>query len=92
VVIPEYQELSSASLLLRLAFLEGLIGDCLEENQAVHISAQALSPKGEACTRSLGLKACNPTTTGWKVYSGKLERADLLGVQKDLQHKLTSRY
>lgn len=92
VVAPEYRRRTPASLLLRLAFIEDLIGDCLEENQAVRISAQALAPKGEGCMRSLGLKACDLTTAGWKVYYGRLRRADLLGVRKELQHRLAKRF
>ena len=92
VVAPEYQKRSPASLLLRLAFIGDLIRDCPGENQAIRISAQALSPKGEACMRSLGLKAWDLTTTGRKVYYGKLGRAELIDVQKELQHKLTIRF
>lgn len=91
VVAPEYQRQSPASLLLRLAFTEDLIGDCSGKNQAVRIAAQALSPKGEACMRSLGLKARDPTTAGWKVYYGRLTRADLFAVQQELQQKLATR-
>jgi ribosomal protein S18 acetylase RimI-like enzyme len=92
VVAPEYQKQSPASLLLRLAFIEDLIGDCFEKNQAVRISAQALSPKGEACMRSLGMQAWDLTAAGWKVYYGQLGKADLLGVRKGLQHKLATRF
>jgi ribosomal protein S18 acetylase RimI-like enzyme len=92
VVAPDYQKQSPASLLLRLAFIEDLIGDCLEKNQAVRISAQALSPKGAACMRSLGLKARDCTAAGWKVYYGRLGRADLLGVREELQQKLVARF
>ena len=92
VVAPEYQKQFPTSLLLRLAFIEDLIGDCSEENQAVRISAQALSPKGEACMRSLGMQAWDLTAAGWKVYYGQLGKADLLGVRKGLQQKLATRF
>ena len=92
VVAPEYQRQSPVSLLLRLAFIEDLIGDCFEENQAVRFSAQALSPKGEACMRSLGMRARDRTTAGWTVYYGRLGRADLLGVREELQQKLVTRF
>ncbi len=92
VVAPEYRRRSPASLLLRLAFIEDLIRGCPEEKQTVRISAQALSPEGEACMRSLGLQACGSIAAGWKVYYGQLGNADLLGVQKDLQHKLAIRF
>lgn len=70
VVAPEYQKRTPTSLLLRLALIEDLIGECTEENQTVRISAQALSVKGEACMRSLGMKACGFTTAAWRVYYG----------------------
>ena len=92
VVAPEYQKQSPASLLLRLALVEDLIGECAEENQTVRISAQALSVKGEACMRSLGMRACGFTTAGWKVYYGKLGRADLYSVQGELQKKIAARF
>ena len=91
-VAPEYQKLSPASLLLRLALIEDLIRECSEENQTVRVSAQTLSEKGEACMRSLGLAACSFTTFGWKVYYGKLGRADLHRIQKELQHKFAARF
>ena len=92
VVAPEYQKRTPASLLLRLAFIADLAADGHAQNQTVRISAQALSPKGEACMRSLGMKARDLTACGWKVYYGRLGRADLLGVRKELQRKLASRF
>jgi hypothetical protein len=91
-VAPEYQKLSPASLLLRLALIEDLIRECSEENQTVQLSAQTLSAKGEACMRSLGLKACGFTTSGWRVYYGKLGRADLRSIQRELQQKIATRF
>jgi len=92
VVAPEYQKQSPASLLLRLALIEDLIGGCSEENQSVRISAQALSVKGEACMRSLGMKARGFTTAGWRVYYGKLDRAALYSLQGELQRKFATRF
>ncbi len=91
-VAPEYQKLSPASLLLRLALIEDLIRECSEENQTVRVSAQTLSAEGEACMGSLGLKACGFTTSGWKIYYGMLGRADLRGIQRELQQKVTARF
>jgi hypothetical protein len=91
-VTPEYQKLSPASLLLRLALIEDLIREYSEENQTVRLSAQTLSAKGEACMRSLGLKACGFTTSGWRVYYGKLGRADLRSIQRELQQKIATRF
>jgi ribosomal protein S18 acetylase RimI-like enzyme len=91
-VAPEYQRQSPASLLLRLALIEDLIGECVEENQTVRISAQALSVKGEACMRSLGMKARGFTTVGWRVYYGKLDRAALYCLQGELQRKFAARF
>jgi hypothetical protein len=92
VVAPKYQKQSPASLLLRLALVEDLIGECAEEDQTVRISAQALSVKGETCMRSLGLKARGFTTAGWKIYYGKLGRADLCSVQRKLRRKMVTRF
>lgn len=92
VVAPEFQKRSPASLLLRLAFIEDLIRDCPGPDQTLRMSAQALSPKGEACMRSLGLTACDLTTAGWKVYYRKLAREDLLRIRKKLRHKLNLRF
>jgi hypothetical protein len=91
-VAPEYQKQSPASLLLRLALIEDLIRECSAENQTVRISAQALSVKGEACMRSLGMKARGFTTAGWRVYYGKLDRAALYSLQRELQRKFTARF
>ena len=91
-VTPEYRRRSPASLLLRLAFIDDLIGECARTNQLVRISAQVLSPGGEACMQSLGLKAGNLTTAGWRIYYSRLERSDLLAARKKLQHKLAARY
>jgi hypothetical protein len=91
-VAPEYQKWSPASLLLRLALMEDLIKECSAENQSVRISAQALSVKGEACMRSLGMKARGLTTAGWKVYYGKLDRAALYSLQRELQRKFAARF
>ena len=91
-VAPEYQKQSPASLLLRLALIEDLIRECAEENQTVRISAQALSVKGEACMRSLGMRARGFTTAGWRVYYGKLDRAALYSVQGELQRKIAVRF
>ena len=92
VVSLDYQKQSPASLLLRLALVEDLIGDCAEESQTVRISAQALSEKGEACMRSLGMKARGFTIAGWKIYYGKLGRAALYSVQGELQRKMAARF
>ena len=92
VVAPQYQTSSPASLLLRLAFIEDLIGECFIEKKMVRISAQAISAKGEACMRSLGLKACGFTAAGWTIYHGKLGRADLHKYQKELQQKIAARF
>ena len=91
-VAPEYQKWSPASLLLRLALIEDLIRECSAENQTVRISAQALSVKGEACMRSLGMKARGFTTAGWRVYYGKLDRAALYSLQGELQRKFAARF
>jgi len=91
-VAPEYQKQSPASLLLRLALIEDLINECSAENQMVRISAQALSVKGEACMRSLGMKARGFTTTGWRVYYGTLSRAALYSIQGELQRKIATRF
>ena len=91
-VAPEYQKLSPASLLLRLALIEDLIGEFSDENQTVRLSAQTLSAKGEACMRSLGLEARDFTTSGWKVYYGKLGRAELRSIQRELQQKFEARF
>lgn len=92
LVTPEYRRRSPASLLLRLAFIEDLIGECIRANQLIRISAQVLSPGGGACMRSLGLKAGNPTPAGWRIYDSRLGRADLLAARKKLQHKLAARF
>ena len=92
VVAPDYQSSSPVSLLLRRALVEDLISECSIENKRIRISAQTLSPKGEACIKSLGLEACGVTTSGWKIYYGKLERADLQCVLKQLQQKITIRF
>jgi len=91
-VAPEYQKWSPTSLLLRLALIEDLIRECSAENQTVCISAQALSVKGKACMRSLGMKARGFTTAGWKVYYGKLDRAALYNLQGELQRKFAARF
>lgn len=91
-VAPEYQKLSPASLLLRLAFIEDLIRACSDENQTVQFSAQTLSAKGEACMRSLGMKARGFTTSRWRIHYGKLGRADLRSIQKELQQKMATRF
>ena len=88
----EYQKLSPASLLLRLALIEDLIRECANENQTVQLSAKTLSTKGEACMRSLGLEARDFTTSGWRVYYGKLGRADLRRIQRELQQKIAARF
>ena len=92
VVAPEYQKHTPTSLLLRLALIDDLIRECSRENQTVRISAQTLSTKGEVCMESLGLKACGFTTTGWKIYYGKLGRAGLHRVRKELQQKISARF
>ncbi len=91
-VAPEYQKRSPTSLLLRLALIEDLIRECSAENQTVLISAQALSVKGEACMRSLGMKARGLTTAGWRIYYGKLDRAALYSLQIELQRKFAARF
>jgi hypothetical protein len=91
-VAPEYQKWSSASLLLRLALVEDLIGECSAGNKKVRISAQALSVKGEACMRSLGMNARGFTTAGWRIYYGKLDTAALYSVRGELQRKFTARF
>jgi hypothetical protein len=91
-VAPEYQKWSPASLLLRLALIEDLIRECSAKNQTVRISAQALSIKGEACMRSLGMKARGLTTAGWRVYCGKLGREALYSIQEELQRKIVARF
>ena len=91
-VAPEYQKRSPTSLLLRLALIEDLIRECSAENQTVRISAQALSVKGEACMRSLGMKARGFTTAGWRVYYGELDRAALYSLQRELQRKFAARF
>ena len=92
VVAPEYQKHTPTSLLLRLALIDDLIRECSREKKAVRISAQALSTKGEACMGSLGMKARGFTTTGWKIYYGKLGRAGRHRVRKELQQKIASRF
>ena len=92
VVAPEYQRRSPVSLLLRLALIEDLIDEFPKENQTVRMSAQALSAKGEACMRSLGLKACGFTTAGWKVFFAKLGSAAVHCVQGELQRKIAARF
>ena len=92
VTSPEYQKWSPTSLLLRLALIEDLIRECSAENQTVRISAQALSIKGETCMRSLGMKARGFTTTGWRIYYGKLDRAALYSLQGELQRKMAARF
>ena len=89
---PEYQKRSPVSLLLRLALIEDLIRECAEEHRTVRISAQALSVKGEACMRSLGMKARGFTTAVWRVYYGKLSRAALYSIQGELQRKIAARF
>jgi hypothetical protein len=91
-VAPEYQKCSPTSLLLRLALIEDFINECSAENQIVRISAQALSVKGEACMRSLGMKARGFTTTGWRVYYGKLGRSAVYSIQGELQRKIAARF
>ena len=91
-VAPEYQKQSPASLLLRLALIEDLIRECSAKNQMVRISAQALSVKGEACMRSLGMKARGFTTAGWRVYYGKLDRVALYSLEGELQRKIAARF
>ena len=91
-VAPEYQKCSPTSLLLRLALIEDLIRECSAESQMVRISAQALSVKGEACMRSLGMMARGSTTAGWRVYYGKLDRAALYSLQGELQRKFAARF
>ncbi len=88
VVAPCYQSSSPVSLLLRLALVEDLISECSKENKGIRISAQTISTKGEACIKSLGLEACGVTTSGWKIYYGKLGRVDLQRVLQQLQQKL----
>ena len=92
VVAPEYQKHTPTSLLLRLALIDDLIRECSREKQTVRISAQALSTKGEACMGSLGMKAGGLTTTGWKIYYGKLGRAGLRRIRKELQQKIAARF
>ena len=92
VVAPEYQKHTPTSLLLRLALIEDLIRERSREKQTVRISAQALSTKGEACMGSLGMEAGGFTTTGWKIYYGKLGRAGLYRVRKELQQKIATRF
>ncbi len=91
-VAPEYQKLSPASLLLRLALIEDLIRECTDENQTVRFSAQTLSAKGEACMSSLGLKARGFTTSRWRIHYGKLGRAGLRIIQRKLQQKIAARF
>jgi hypothetical protein len=91
-VAPDYQKQSPTSLLLRLALIEDLIGECSVENKTVRISAQALSEKGEACMRSLGMKARGFTSAGWRVYYGRLGREALYSIQEELQRKFAARF
>jgi hypothetical protein len=91
-VAPEYQKWSPASLLLRLALIEDLIRKCSAENQTICISAQTLSVKGEACMRSLGMKARGFTTAGWRIYYGKLGRETLYSIQEKLKRKMETRF
>jgi hypothetical protein len=90
-VAQDYQQQSPASLLLRLALIEDLIGQCPSDKQVVRISAQALSPKGEACMSSLGMRAHGYTDAGWKVYHGALGQTDLINIQQELQRKIKTR-
>jgi hypothetical protein len=92
VVAPEHQMHSAASLLLRMALVEDLINECTEENRTLRISAQALSKKGEACMKSLGMEAYGVATTGWSIFYGELRRAALQRVQKELQRKYSARF
>jgi hypothetical protein len=41
---------------------------------------------------SLGMKICDFTTDGWKIYYGENTGADLRGIQKILLKKLTTRF
>ncbi len=91
-VAPDYQKRSPASLLLRLALIEDLIRECSAENKTVRISAQTLTVKGEACMRSLGMRARGFTPAGWRVYYGKLGREALYSLQGELQGKLATRF
>jgi hypothetical protein len=91
-VAQDYQQQSPASLLLRLALIEDLIGQVPGGNQVARISAQVLSPQGEACMRSLGLQAHGLTNAGWKVYHGTLEKTDLVNIRQELQRKIKIRY
>jgi hypothetical protein len=90
-VAREYQEQSPASILLRLAFVEDLIAYSSGNEQSVRISAQVLSPKGEACMRSLGLRERGSTDTGWRIYFARLEKTELQSVHRELQRKLERR-
>jgi len=90
VVAPEYQQRSPTSLLLRLALVEDLIQ--VSGKKGIRISAQAVSQKGQLCMESLGMKICDVTTDGWKIYYGENTGADLRGIQKILQKKLSTRF
>jgi hypothetical protein len=92
VVKPEYRRRTPASLHLRLAFIADLIDECTKATQLLRISAQALSPEGQACMRSLGLKPGDFTTASWRICYSRLGLADLLTARKKLQHKLTARF
>ena len=92
VVGRDYQEHSPVSLLLRLALVEDLIGQWPGDNPMIRIAAQTLSPKGEACMKSLGLQEQGITNIGWKIYHGRLGKADLHSVQRELRRKYESRF
>ena len=91
-VAPDYHVRSAASILLRLAFIEDLIAQFPGDKQKIHLSAQTLSEKGEACMQSLGLQEKCFTKIGWKVYYGRLEKPDLHSIQRVLRRKYETRF
>ena len=92
VVGRDYQEHTPVSLLLRLTLVEDLIGQWPGDEHTVRMSAQTLSPRGEACMQSLGLQEQGLMNLGWKVYYGRLGKTDLHAIQRELQRKFESRF
>ena len=92
VVARKYQKHLPVSILLRLALINDLVAQHPGNQNVLHISAQALSPKGEACMRSLGMQGRGYTDHGWKIFFGRLNRDDLQTIRRELLRKLETRF
>ena len=89
-VVPEFQQHTPVSLLLRLVLVEDLIKGSY--NRGIRISAQAVSQRGQSSMESLGMQICGDTASGWKIYYGELSDIDLHDIQNSLKNKLSTRF